>query len=321
MTDKESLIEYPCDFPIKVMGKIQDGLLPAIVHVCKQFDPQFDEAKVEQRLSKGGNYLGLTVTVRVTSREQLDELYRTLSTHPMVSVVLQVSKPALEVIDLGIAPYDLVYEKMREYTRTRDENTPDQFWLVEHPPVFTLGQAGDPSHLIDQNTDIPVVKVDRGGQITYHGPGQVVVYLMLDLKRNGYFVRDLVNRMEQAIIDTLADFDVDGQRQAGAPGIYLGPEGLKDPRLVGAKIAALGLKVSRHCCYHGLALNVDMDLVPFEAINPCGYAGLNTIELASLGILTSKQVVASKLVNHLKQSLKLAQSIKQAEYINYVREK
>lgn len=218
----------------------------------------------------------------------------------------KVLKPSLEILDLGVAPYELVYEKMRDYTRTRDANSSDQFWLVEHPPVFTLGQAGDPSHLIDENTQIPVVKVDRGGQITYHGPGQVVIYLMLDLKRNGYFVRDLVNRMEQAIIDTLDDFDVEGQRQAGAPGIYLGPKGLNDPRLVGAKIAALGLKVSRHCCYHGLALNVDMNLDPFEAINPCGYPGLKTIDLASIGVLASKEVVAGKLINHLKQQLKLA---------------
>jgi lipoyl(octanoyl) transferase len=217
-----------------------------------------------------------------------------------------VLKPALEIIDLGVAPYDLVYESMREYTRTRDENTPDQFWVVEHPPVFTLGQAGDPSHLIDQNTEIPVVKVDRGGQITFHGPGQVVIYLMLDLKRHGYFVRDLVNRMEQAIINTLADFGVEGQRKAGAPGIYLGDKGLQDNRLVGAKIAALGLKVSRHCCYHGLALNVDMDLGPFEAINPCGYAGLKTVDLATLGVVSTNKAVSEKLIDHLRQTLKLA---------------
>lgn len=218
----------------------------------------------------------------------------------------KVLKPVLEVIDLGVKPYEEVYESMREYTRTRNEQTPDQFWLVEHPSVFTLGQAGDPSHLLDQNTDIPVIKVDRGGQITYHGPGQVVIYLMLDLKRNGYFVRDLVNRMEQAIIDTLADFGIDGERQEGAPGIYLGKKNLKTPSLLGAKIAALGLKVSRHCCYHGLALNVDMNLKPFEAINPCGYSGLKTVDLASLGVQTTKEFVAKKLIEHLKQVLKLA---------------
>lgn len=218
----------------------------------------------------------------------------------------KVLKPALEVIDLGVRPYDEIYEAMREYTRNRNEQTPDQFWLVEHPPVFTLGQAGDPAHLLDQDTEIPVVKVDRGGQITYHGPGQVVVYLMLDLKRNGYFVRDLVNRMEQAIIDTLEEFGVDGQRQLGAPGIYLGSGNLKTPELVGAKIAALGLKVSRHSCYHGLALNVDMDLSPFKAINPCGYSGLSTVDLASLGIKTTKKLVAEKIVEHLKRALKLA---------------
>ena len=218
----------------------------------------------------------------------------------------KVLKPALEIINLGVKPYDEVYEAMREYTRTRNELTPDQFWLVEHPAVFTLGQAGDPSHLLDHNTTIPVVKVDRGGQITYHGPGQVVIYLMLDLKRNGFYVRDLVNRMEQAIIDTLSDFGVNGQRQAGAPGIYLGEKNLKTLSLLGAKIAALGLKVSRHCCYHGLALNIDMDLSPFDAINPCGYPGLKTVDLASLGVKTNKELVAAKLIEHLKQVLNMA---------------
>ena len=213
---------------------------------------------------------------------------------------------SLEIIDLGVRPYEQVYEAMQAFTRSRNSETPDQFWIVEHPPVFTLGQAGDPSHLLDQLTDIPVVKVDRGGQITYHGPGQVVLYLLLDLRRHGYFVRELVSRMEQAIIDTLESFGVKSERQAGAPGIYLSPEHAGYPNLVGAKIAALGLKVSKHCCYHGLALNVDMDLSPYEAINPCGYPGLKTIDLASLGVHVQRNMVVAKLNEHLKNNLELA---------------
>lgn len=213
---------------------------------------------------------------------------------------------ALEIIDLGLQPYEQVYEAMKAFTRSRNENTPDQFWIVQHPPVFTLGQAGDPTHLLDQLTDIPVVKVDRGGQITYHGPGQVVLYLLLDLRRNGYYVRELVNRMEQSVIDTLDNLGVKSERQAGAPGIYLSSEHLGYPDLVGAKIAALGLKVSKHCCYHGLALNVDMDLSPYAAINPCGYPGLKTIDLASLGIHIQRDLVVAELNKHLKKNLELA---------------
>lgn len=211
----------------------------------------------------------------------------------------------LEIIDLGRREYSEVYEQMRSFTKERDRNTPDQIWIVEHPPVFTLGQAGDPSHLLDETTAIPVVKVDRGGQITYHGPGQIVVYLLLDLKRNGFYVRELVNRMEQAIIDTLKELHVDSDRQEGAPGIYLGNQPGYE-HLKGAKIAALGLKVSRHYSYHGLALNVDMDLQPFQMINPCGYEGLRTIDLKTLGISENRAIVANILIANLKESLNLA---------------
>jgi lipoyl(octanoyl) transferase len=211
----------------------------------------------------------------------------------------------LEIFDLGCREYSEIYEQMRTFTAVRDGNTPDQIWLVEHPPVFTLGQAGDSSHLLDEKTAIPVVKVDRGGQITYHGPGQIVVYLLLDLKRHGFYVRELVTRMEQAMIDTLKALRVDGDRQKGAPGIYLGHQPGYE-HLKGAKIAALGLKVSRHYTYHGLALNVDMDLQPFRMINPCGYEGLRTIDLKTLGISENRATVANILIAHLKESLNLA---------------
>lgn len=157
---------------------------------------------------------------------------------------------------------------MRAFTDTREADTPDELWLLEHPPVFTLGQAGRPEHLLAPGA-IPVIQTDRGGQVTYHGPGQLVAYLLLDLRRAGIGVKRLVERLEQAIIDLLAEHGVQAERRANAPGVYV----------AGAKIASLGLRVRNGCCYHGLALNVDMDLEPFGRINPCGYAGLTVTRL------------------------------------------
>ena len=175
------------------------------------------------------------------------------------------------------ADYATTLAAMREFTRTRDDNTPDEIWLVEHPPTFTLGLAAKAEHLLATG-DIPVVATERGGQVTYHGPGQVVAYLMLDLHRRGLMVRDLVCRMERAAIRLLATHGLVATRREGAPGVYLRtPDGSP-----GAKIASLGIKVSRGCTYHGIALNVAMDLEPFSRINPCGYPGLAVTDLRSL---------------------------------------
>lgn len=189
---------------------------------------------------------------------------------------------------LGLTDYATAYQAMQDFNAQRDADTPDEIWLIEHPPVFTLGLAAKPEHILDAG-NIPVVKIDRGGQVTYHGPGQLVVYLLLDLKRRNIGVRELVRTMEQAIIDTLADYDIASQRIAGAPGIYID----------GAKIAALGLRVKRGCCYHGLALNVDMDLVPFTRINPCGYAGMPVTQTKDLGVRANMDEIGAKLVSHL----------------------
>jgi lipoyl(octanoyl) transferase len=189
---------------------------------------------------------------------------------------------------------------MREFTLARDADTADELWLLEHPPVFTLGQAGRREHLLDPG-DIPVLASDRGGQVTYHGPGQLVIYLLLDLRRLGIFVKELVFRIEAALIQTLAANGIDGRRVAGAPGIYVPwPDSRAAAPLAGlAKIAALGVKVTRGCCYHGLALNVDMDLAPFSRIDPCGYAGLPTVDLARLGV----KVPADEIATHLAERL------------------
>jgi lipoyl(octanoyl) transferase len=184
---------------------------------------------------------------------------------------------------------------MQAFTAARNESTPDELWLCEHPPVFTQGLAGKPEHLL-RDIGIPVVKIDRGGQITYHGPGQLVAYLLLDLKRRGLTVKTLVNRMEQAVIDLLADYDVAAERLAGAPGVYVD----------GAKIAALGLKVKRNCCYHGLALNVAMDLAPFAAINPCGYEGMAVTQLTHFDPAANMETidaVGAKLAAQLQRLL------------------
>ncbi|GHA70364.1 octanoyltransferase [Formosimonas limnophila] len=194
---------------------------------------------------------------------------------------------------LGRVDYLPTEQAMREFTATRDASTPDELWLVEHPPVFTLGQAGLAEHLL-QAGDIPLVKTERGGQITYHGPGQVVIYMMLDLKRRGIMVREWVRRIEGAIILTLADYGITGVRKDGAPGIYVG-QGTHE----GAKIAALGLKVKRGCTYHGLSFNVDMDLTPFLHINPCGYAGLETVDMKTLGVTATWADVAEQLAQSL----------------------
>lgn len=177
------------------------------------------------------------------------------------------------VRSLGCVEYEPTWRAMQDFTARRDADTPDELWLLEHPPVYTLGQAGRREHLLAA-TDISLVPIDRGGQITYHGPGQVVIYVLVDLRRRGYGVRELVARMEQAVIELLAAHAVAAQRLAGAPGVYV----------EGAKIAALGLRVKRGCTYHGLALNVDMDLAPFAAINPCGYAGMRVTQCRDLGV-------------------------------------
>ncbi len=207
----------------------------------------------------------------------------------------------VETLYLGIQDYQKTYEAMQEFTKHRDAQTPDQIWVLEHPAVFTLGLAGDMNHLLKHNTDIPLVKVDRGGQITYHGPGQIMIYILYDLKRLGIYVKELVFRIEEAVIRALAHFQIDAQRVAGAPGIYIQEN---HPKFAGAKIAALGLKVTRHCSYHGLALNVKMDLEPFKFINPCGYPGLQTIDMDSLGVKVDTKEVATVLVAQLQLQLK-----------------
>jgi lipoyl(octanoyl) transferase len=172
---------------------------------------------------------------------------------------------------LGRVEYAACLAAMQDFTDRREADTPDQLWLVQHPPVFTLGLAGKPEHVLDAG-DIPVLRCDRGGQVTYHGPGQVVLYTLLDLKRADLGVKALVTTLEQVVIDLLAPFGIAGERRPGAPGVYVAD----------AKIAALGLRVRRGCCYHGLSLNVAMDLAPFGRINPCGYAGLAVTDLRTL---------------------------------------
>jgi lipoyl(octanoyl) transferase len=219
---------------------------------------------------------------------------------------------------LGLVPYLPTYQAMQVFTAERTADTPDKIWVCEHPPVFTQGLAGHEDHLLAPG-DIPVVPTNRGGQVTFHGPGQVVAYPLIDLKRAGYYVKEYVYRIEEAVIRTLDHFGVTGHRVSGAPGIYVRlndphshamlaqrpqKDGNKDPDFEGlGKIAALGIKVSRHCTYHGIALNVAMDLSPYQRINPCGYQGLQTVDLSTIGVSVSWQeaadVLSQKLVTHL----------------------
>jgi lipoyl(octanoyl) transferase len=214
----------------------------------------------------------------------------------------------LETRHLGRVEYVPTYAAMREFTETRIDATPDELWLCEHPPVFTQGLAGKPEHVLSAR-DIPVVATNRGGQVTYHGPGQVVAYPLLDLKRAGYFVKEYVYRLEEAVIRTLMHYGVTGHRVPGAPGIYVrlddpfshaalaGPR--QDPFAGLGKIAALGVKVSRHFTYHGVAFNVAMDLEPFLRINPCGYASLTTVDLSTIGVSTNWDDAAGVLGHQL----------------------
>ena len=230
----------------------------------------------------------------------------------------------IELHQLGLVDYLPTYAAMQEFTSQRglkpSQNLRDQLWICEHPPVYTQGLAGKPEHIFNP-ADIPVVQTNRGGQVTYHGPGQVVGYPLIDLKRAGYFVKEYVFRIEEAVIKTLFHFGVTGHRVAGAPGIYVRLDdpaghaplaqrpqkdaaGNAQPDFTGlGKIAALGIKVSRNCTYHGVALNVVMDLEPYSRINPCGYARLQTVDLSTIGVEVSWQdaadVLGHKLVTYL----------------------
>jgi lipoyl(octanoyl) transferase len=219
---------------------------------------------------------------------------------------------------LGRTDYRATVQAMQDFTAARGDDTPDALWICEHLPHYTQGLAGQSGHVLNPGA-IPVVPTNRGGQVTFHGPGQVVAYPLLDLRRRGYFVKEYVYRLEEAVIRTLAAYGVTGHRVAGAPGIYVRPHdpgshamlpqrpqfGAQGaPDFTGlAKIAALGIKVSRHCTYHGLALNVAMDLEPFTRINPCGYAGLQTVDLSTIGVQTTWDEAAQRLTKQLTARL------------------
>ena len=206
----------------------------------------------------------------------------------------------VRIVRRGMEPYAQSFAAMRAFTDARTTDTPDQLWLVEHPPVYTLGLGADPAHVLDAH-DIPVVQTDRGGEVTYHGPGQAVIYLLFDLRREGrkLLPREFVQGIEQAVIDTLAAYNLTGERKAGAPGIYVA-----DGAWRGAKIAALGLKIrGSGCTYHGVSLNVAMDLQPFSWINPCGYAGMATVDMRTLGVSATLDEVQQMLAHHLDKQL------------------
>lgn len=215
---------------------------------------------------------------------------------------------------LGRVDYAPTEQAMRAFTEARTADTPDELWLCEHPPTYTQGLAGKADHVLNPH-GIPVVQTNRGGQVTYHGPGQVVAYPLVDLQRLGIYVREYVFRLEAAVIQTLETFGITGHRVTGAPGIYVrlddpashaaltGPTDPTDPFRGLGKIAALGIKISRHCSYHGVALNVGMDLQPFQGINPCGYAGLKTVDLATLRVFSDWTTVAQRFGERLAAQL------------------
>ncbi len=198
----------------------------------------------------------------------------------------------ISIKHLGRCDYEPVWRQMQQFTDERDQSTLDELWLVEHPPVFTQGLAGKAEHVLAAG-DIPIIQVDRGGQVTYHGPGQIVAYPMIDLRRHGIGVKSLVNGIEQAIIDTVALYGIEAKRKDNAPGVYV----------KGAKIASLGLRIRKACSFHGLAFNIDMDLEPFTRINPCGFSGLEVIQLADLAKGVEMATVEQQLITAFCEQL------------------
>ena len=202
-----------------------------------------------------------------------------------------ISPPAIK--NLGLQDYEKVWQAMQDFTKSRNKNTQDELWIVEHSPVYTLGRNGKPEHILNK-THIPIVKVDRGGQVTYHGPGQLVIYVLLDLHRRSLGIRKLVTIIEDAIISLLSEYKIEAKSDKKAPGVYI----------EATKIAALGLRVSKGCTTHGLSLNIDMDLSPYQDINPCGYQGLRVTQCKDHGISESSDVLAKKLCKYLIKALK-----------------
>lgn len=235
-----------------------------------------------------GQHLGAAPRMlrHVSDHHRLDGFYF----GPMFA--MHQNRSSLVVRRLGLQAYTTTYGAMQEFTRRRTPRTPDEVWLLEHPPVFTLGQAGRREHVLDAGS-ISVLQVDRGGQVTYHGPGQLIVYVLLDLRRKGLFVRELVAALEQAVVDLLKGEGIPAERRSGAPGVYVD----------GRKIGALGLRLRGGCCYHGFALNVDMALEPFRCINPCGYEGLEVTQLADLGIEWDLEECGDRLLPLLTKNL------------------
>jgi lipoyl(octanoyl) transferase len=200
----------------------------------------------------------------------------------------------LVIREFGLQPYEPVWHAMQEFTNMRDKSTPDEIWFTEHEKVFTLGLNTAPEHLLDTG-DIPVVQIDRGGQVTYHGPGQLMIYPLVDLRRAGLGVRDLVTALEQSVVDLAAEYDIDAASRRDAPGVYVD----------GVKLASVGLRIRRGCSFHGMALNVDTDLEPFSRINPCGFKGLEVTSFARLGAESNLNAVRDRLLPHLAAHLKM----------------
>ena len=207
----------------------------------------------------------------------------------------------LVIREFGLQPYEPVWHAMQEFTNMRDESTPDEIWFTEHEKVFTLGLNTAPEHLLETG-DIPVVQIDRGGQVTYHGPGQLMIYPLIDLRRAHLGVRDLVTALEQSVVDLAAEYDIDAASRRDAPGVYVD----------GVKLASIGLRIRRGSSFHGMALNVDVDLEPFSRINPCGFKGLELTDLKRLEADSDLAVVRDKLLPHLLRHLKLDQAFSSA---------
>jgi len=303
-------IEFPCEnYPVKIMGDATEEMLEFALSTTEQYAPEFDRTTATLKASNKGRFQSVTVFITATGIEQLQGLHQTLVASKAIKMViepLQSSTPTLLIRHLGIIEYEAVWQAMSRFTDQRDDASQDELWLVQHPPVFTQGRAGKPEHLLNPG-DIPVIQSDRGGQVTYHGPGQLILYPLIQLKRYDLSVRDLVSLLEDTVVEFLGDFDVTAYPKKDAPGVYT------DNRMgVSQKIASVGLRIRRGCSFHGVSINIAMDLSPFDRINPCGYQGLTMTQLrehaSDLPLMAQiessiAQLIANKLGAHAKTTV------------------
>ena len=294
-------IVFPCeDYVIKIIGDASDEMTDFALTVTEAHAPGFDRSKIRIRPSGKGRFQSITLYITAQGEEHLRTYHQALIANAMIkkpfyniTSMYQTRHPADPIVrDLGVTDYAHTWQAMSDFTNNRQDDTPDELWLLEHEPTFTQGQAGKPEHILNPG-QIPIVQSDRGGQVTYHGPGQLIVYPLINLKHRKLNVRKMVSLLENSIIELLSLYDIQSYAKADAPGVYV-QQANND-----AKIASLGLRVRRGCCFHGASINIDMDLAPFQCINPCGYEGMLMTQIANISQQTLDITLIKQQMTHI----------------------